>query len=63
ALVVGVVTQGNTLMNATTKLLKVDQGGLSRLVKRMKERLKASKLLLWNPHLYENEIGRKRLKS
>ncbi|KAF1973165.1 hypothetical protein BU23DRAFT_640831 [Bimuria novae-zelandiae CBS 107.79] len=40
------------------KQLPVTQGALSKLLARTRERSEASKLPLWDPYLYETEVGR-----
>ncbi|KAF1976017.1 hypothetical protein BU23DRAFT_411509, partial [Bimuria novae-zelandiae CBS 107.79] len=44
--------------NSLAKQLPVAQGSLSKLFARTKERAEASKLPLWDSHLYETEPGR-----
>ncbi|KAF1980085.1 hypothetical protein BU23DRAFT_548283 [Bimuria novae-zelandiae CBS 107.79] len=57
AYAVGAMSAGVSQYSLAKKL-PITQAGLSRLFTRTKERSEASKLPLWDPHLYEIEPGR-----
>ncbi|KAF1972160.1 hypothetical protein BU23DRAFT_508906 [Bimuria novae-zelandiae CBS 107.79] len=60
AFAVGAAVLGGASQISVAKELEIDQGNLSRLISRLKSRSEALKLPLWDPSLYENDIGRGR---
>ncbi|KAF1965915.1 hypothetical protein BU23DRAFT_560619 [Bimuria novae-zelandiae CBS 107.79] len=57
AYVVGAMSAGVS-QYSLAKQLPVTQGALSKLLTRTRERSEASKPPLWDPYLYEIEVGR-----
>ena len=60
AFAAGAVLHGNASQNSTAKALNVDQGNLSRFLRRLKDRSEISGLPIYEETLYENKPGRGR---
>lgn len=60
AFAAGAILAGNASANGVAKLMKRDQSNISKMVKRIKERVEFQGLSLWDSLLYTNEIGRGR---
>lgn len=60
AFAVGAIVMGNASQYKVAKEMGISQGGLSMLLARTKEKAAASGLPIWDPVLYENDLGRGR---
>ncbi|KAF2002013.1 hypothetical protein P154DRAFT_521183 [Amniculicola lignicola CBS 123094] len=60
AFAVGATTHGNASQRSTAALLGVEQGTISKLITRTKERAETSGLPLDDPQLYKDNMGRGR---
>ncbi|KAF2691771.1 hypothetical protein K458DRAFT_381609 [Lentithecium fluviatile CBS 122367] len=60
AFAIGAIVLGNASHNQVAKAIGVDQSGISKLVARIQAKADAAGLPIWDPILYENDLGRGR---